>query len=60
MENLTTTFKQYSDSEQFEEVAQMAKNIKQRLDQSTEHAKLINNREGLVEYEDPTDYSAIQ
>ena len=59
LENLTTTFKQYGDAEQFEEVAQMAKNIKQRLDQSNDHAKMINNRENLVEYEEPTDYTAI-
>lgn len=34
LENLTSTFKQYSDPVRFEEVAQMAKNIKLRLDQA--------------------------
>ena len=37
----------------------MAKNIKQRLDESNDHAKMINNREDLVAYEEVTDYTSI-
>jgi len=60
LENLSSTFKQYTDAEAFEEVAQMAKNIKQRIDDANEYAKMLNNRESLVEYEDIADYSSIQ
>jgi len=60
LENLTSTFKQYQDAEAFEEVATMAKSIKQRIDEANEHAKMINNRESLVGQEEVSDYTSIQ
>jgi hypothetical protein len=38
----------------------MAKNIKQKCDEANEKSKKINNREGLVSKDDPTDYTSIQ
>jgi dynein heavy chain, axonemal len=37
----------------------MAKSIKTRIDEANDYAKLINNRESLVELEDQTDYTSI-
>ena len=37
----------------------MAKNIKQRIDEANDYAKMINNRENLVDLEDTTDYTSI-
>jgi len=45
LDNLTTSFKNFSDIENFEQIAADAKNIKQRLDDANEYAKMINNRE---------------
>ena len=59
LENLTSNFKQYQDAEQFEEVATMAKNIKQRIDEANEYGKMINNRETLTGAEEVTDYTSI-
>lgn len=49
LENLTSTFKQYFDVNNFEEISAMAKSYKQRIDEANEKAKLINNRETMVE-----------
>ena len=59
LENLTSTFKQYQDPENFEEVSQMAVDIKARVDKANEYAKMINNRESLTGAEEVTDYSSI-
>ena len=59
LENLAGGFKQFADIENYEEIAQNAKNIKQKIDEANERAKQINNRETLVEQEDITDYTAI-
>jgi hypothetical protein len=53
---LTSSFKQYYDPENYEEIANNARSIKQRIDEANEQAKMINNRETLVAYEDVTDY----
>jgi ABC-type Zn uptake system ZnuABC Zn-binding protein ZnuA len=59
LENLTSSFKQYYDPENYEEIANNARSIKQRIDEANEQAKMINNRETLVAYEDTTDYQSI-
>jgi len=59
LEALTSGFKQYQDGANYEEIAQMAKNYKQRCDEANEMAKKINNRESLVTKDEPTDYSSI-
>lgn len=59
LENLASGFKQFAEIENYEEIAQNAKNIKQKIDEANERAKQINNRETLVEQEDVTDYTAI-
>lgn len=60
LDNLTTSFKNFSDIENYEQIAADAKNIKQRLDEANEYAKMINNREQLVDYgEDISDYTQI-
>jgi len=59
LENLTSTFKQYCDIGNFEEIAANAKAIKARIDEAFEKSKLINNREGMVDYDEPSDYSTI-
>jgi len=59
LENLTSTFKQYSDVANYEEIAAMAKSYKARLDEAMDKAKTFNTRESMVEYEDVTDYSTI-
>ena len=60
LENETSSFKKYIDGEAYEEVAAIAKNIKQRIDEANEYAKTINNRETLVEFEEVTDYSSLE
>lgn len=37
----------------------MATNIKTRIDEANEYAKMINNRESLVGIEDITDYTSV-
>ena len=59
LENLTSSFKQYYDPENYEEIANNARSIKQRIDEANDQAKMINNRETLVAYEDVTDYQSI-
>ena len=59
MENLVGSFKNYQDGESYEEVAQIAKDIKARIDDAMENAKLINNRQNLAELEDVTDYTTV-
>ena len=44
LDNQVGTFKNYQDGAAYEEVAQIAKNVKQRIDEALETAKLINNR----------------
>jgi dynein heavy chain len=52
--------KKYKDVDQYEEVANMVKSIQTRLNEATDYAKMINNRESLVELEDVTDYQGIE
>jgi len=52
--------KKYKDIDQYEEVANMVKSIQARLGEASEYAKMINNRETLVELEDITDYQGIE
>lgn len=59
LENLVGSFKNYQDGDAYEEVAQIAKDIKQRIDEAMDTAKLINNRQGLAELDDITDYSTV-
>jgi hypothetical protein len=59
LEDKVGTFKANKDPELYEEVAQKAKDIKQRIDEANEYAKMINNRENLVELEDVTDYQSV-
>ena len=59
LENLTSSFKQYYDPENYEEIANNARSIKSRIDEANDQAKMINNRETLVAYEDVTDYQSI-
>jgi len=59
MENLVGSFKNYQDGDAYEEVAQIAKDIKARIDDAMEMAKLINNRQNLAELDDVTDYTTV-
>jgi dynein heavy chain len=59
LDNLVTGFAQYQDSEQYEQVAQMAKDIKARTDEESNYAKMINNNENLIGVEEISDYSHI-
>jgi dynein heavy chain len=59
LENLTAGFKQFSDIENYEQIATDAKNIKQRIDEANDYAKKINNCENLVAYDDISDYTSI-
>lgn len=58
LENLVTSFQQYQDINQFEEVAGMTRTIQARLINANEQAKIFNNREMLTGLPD-TDYSQI-
>jgi hypothetical protein len=49
----------FKDIEVYEEAANIVKDIQRRLNEATEYAKKINNRETLVELEDITDYQGI-
>lgn len=63
LENETSSFKKYIDGEAYEEVAAIAKNIKQRIDEAVDYGKTINNRENLIgpgTYEEVTDYTSLE
>lgn len=61
LENDKEQFKKYADGEAYEEVAAIARNIKQRIDEANDYAKTINNRENLVGvYDEVTDYSSLE
>lgn len=45
LEKKTTEFKAFSDIDNFEEIAALAKSLKHSLDEANEYAKMINNRE---------------
>lgn len=59
LETLAGGFKHHSDVENYEQISQEAKNIKQRIDDANEYAKKVNNCEGLVDYDDISDYTSI-
>lgn len=59
LENLVSGFSQYQDSEQYEHVAQLSKDIKAKCDEANAYAKMINNNESLVGQEEITDYTSI-
>lgn len=58
LENLVSSFQQYQDINQYEEVAGMCRTINARLQNALEQAKVYNNREMLTGQGD-TDYSQI-
>lgn len=45
LEGLTAGFKNFKDVDNYEEISANAQNIKKRIDEATEYAKMINNRE---------------
>jgi dynein heavy chain len=59
LEAKTASFKDYQNAEDFEKVAQLAKDYKQGIDDELAYAKMINNQENLVGQEEITDYSSI-
>jgi hypothetical protein len=60
LEMEATNFKKLVDGDNYEEIANQARSIKKRVDAAIEKAKLINNRESLVQAnDDPSDYSNI-
>jgi hypothetical protein len=60
LETEAAGIKAFKDPDQYEEVATMVKNIQIRIQEAIDYAKMINNRESLVELEDSSDYSGIQ
>lgn len=56
LENLTSSFKQNCDPENYQEIANNLRSIKQRIDEANERAKIINTRETLVAYKDVSQY----
>jgi sulfur transfer protein SufE len=59
LETLSGNFKNLHDVENYEQIAQEAKSIKQRIDDANEYAKKVNNCENLVDYDDISDYTSI-
>jgi dynein heavy chain len=59
LEKKTTEFKAFSDIDNFEEIASQAKQLKVALDEANEYAKMINNREQLVGYEEIADFTSL-
>lgn len=59
LETEAAGIKAFKDPDQYEEVATMVKNIQIRIQEAIDYAKMINNRESLVELEDSSDYSGI-
>jgi hypothetical protein len=58
LENLVSSFSQYQEISQFEEVAGMVKSINTRLTSCHDQSKVFNNREMLTGNQ-ATDYSQL-
>jgi len=59
LENVTGSFQQYQDGSDHGAVAEMARKVKQELDEANARAKLINSRQQLAHLEDITDYTPL-